>query len=157
STVVGERIGELCGRHLQSPCLELGGKNPMVVTPSADLALAVEGALFGGFGTAGQRCTSLGTVLVHDSVHDAFVSAFAAAVNEATIGDPAQGVLYGPMLAPRFAERYESYLDWITPSHQVLGSTGTGRITAANPRAGFVGSPEDGLFYHPVIVDGVRP
>ena len=66
STAVGERIGELCGRHLQSPCLELGGKNPMVVTASADLALAVEGALFGGFGTAGQRCTSLGTVLVHE-------------------------------------------------------------------------------------------
>ena len=61
STDVGRRIGELCGRHLQSPCLELGGKNPMVVTADADLDLAVEGALFGGFGTAGQRCTSLGT------------------------------------------------------------------------------------------------
>jgi aldehyde dehydrogenase (NAD+) len=98
----------------------------MVVTPSADLALAVEGALFGGFGTAGQRCTSLGTVLVHESVHDAYVSAFAEAVSAAAIGDPSQNVLYGPMLSPRFAERYESYLDWISPSHQVLGSTGTG-------------------------------
>ena len=57
-------IGELAGRHLQSPCLELGGKNPMVVMPDADLDLAVEGALFSGFGTAGQRCTSLGTVIV---------------------------------------------------------------------------------------------
>jgi alpha-ketoglutaric semialdehyde dehydrogenase len=157
STVVGERIGELCGRHLQSPCLELGGKNPMVVTPSADLALAVEGALFGGFGTAGQRCTSLGTVLVHESIHDAFVSAFASAVSSAAIGDPSQNVLYGPMLSPRFAERYESYLDWIGPAHRVLGSSGTGRITADNPRQGFVGSPSDGLFYHPVIVDGVGP
>src|SRR3954449_10130192 len=54
STDVGRRIGELCGRRLQSPCLELGGKNPMVVTEDADLDLAVEGALFGGFGTAGQ-------------------------------------------------------------------------------------------------------
>src|SRR5262249_23282367 len=65
SSAVGARVGELCGRHLQSPCLELGGKNPMAITPSADLRLAVEGALFSGFGTAGQRCTSLGTVLVH--------------------------------------------------------------------------------------------
>src|SRR5215831_18081576 len=56
STEVGARIGELAGRHLQSPCLELGGKNPMVVTANADIDLAVEGALFGGFGTAGQRC-----------------------------------------------------------------------------------------------------
>src|SRR3954470_22136446 len=56
STAVGSAIGELCGRHLQSPCLELGGKNPMVVMDDADVDLAVEGALFGGFGTAGQRC-----------------------------------------------------------------------------------------------------
>src|SRR5215211_122361 len=48
SSEVGRRIGELCGRHLQSPCLELGGKNPLVVMPDADLDLAVEGALFSG-------------------------------------------------------------------------------------------------------------
>ena len=73
SSAVGSRIGELCGRNLQSPCLELGGKNPMVVMDDADVDLAVEGALFGGFGTAGQRCTSLGTAIVHESVHDEFV------------------------------------------------------------------------------------
>src|SRR4051812_17641661 len=66
SSEVGRRIGELCGRHLQSPCLELGGKNPMVVMDDADVDLAVEGALFGGFGTAGQRCTSLGTAIIHE-------------------------------------------------------------------------------------------
>jgi len=157
SSAVGERIGELCGRHLQSPCLELGGKNPMVVTPSADIALAVEGALFGGFGTAGQRCTSLGTVLVHSSVHDAFVDAFAEAVGSARLGDPTGDVLYGPMLSPRFAERYESYLDWIGSHHRVIGSTAVGRITADAPRAGFVGDPAAGLYYHPVVVDGVAP
>jgi aldehyde dehydrogenase (NAD+) len=155
STAVGERIGELCGRHLQSPCLELGGKNPMVVTPSADIALAVEGALFGGFGTAGQRCTSVGTVLVHSSVHDSFVDALAAAVSAAPIGDPREDVLYGPLLSERFAEGYESYLDWISPAHRVLGSSAVGRITATAPRDGFVGDPSTGLFYHPVIVDGV--
>src|SRR6478672_5561403 len=52
SSEVGRKIGELAGRHLQSPCLELGGKNPLVVMPDADLDLAVEGALFSGFGTA---------------------------------------------------------------------------------------------------------
>src|SRR5439155_1178202 len=69
STAVGERLGELCGRHLQTPCLELGGKNPLIVMPDADLDLAVEGAPFSGFGTAGQRCTSLGTAIVHRDVH----------------------------------------------------------------------------------------
>ena len=107
STEVGARIGELAGRHLQSPCLELGGKNPMVVTAHADLDLAVEGALFGGFGTAGQRCTSLGTVICHESVHDEFLTRFAAATAAARVGDPFADVLYGPMLDVKFAARFD--------------------------------------------------
>lgn len=156
STAVGTRIGELAGRHLQSPCLELGGKNPMVVTPSADLELAVAGALFSGFGTAGQRCTSLGTVIVHESVHDEFLARFNAAVSAAAIGDPARDVVYGPMLDEKFAARFEEYLGWLRPHHKILGSTGRGKISAANPREGFIGDPDAGLFYHPVIVDGVQ-
>src|SRR6266699_790527 len=157
SSAVGARIGELAGRHLQTPCLELGGKNPMVVTPSADIELAVQGALFSGFGTAGQRCTSLGTLIVHESVHDEFLARLTAAVSSAAIGDPAQDVLYGPMLAQKFADRFEVYLGWIQPYHKVLGSSGTGKISGASPRAGFIGNPEEGIFYHPTIVDGVRP
>src|SRR5512133_3811998 len=102
STEVGRRIGELCGRHLQVPCLELGGKNPLVVMPDAGLDLAVEGALFSGFGTAGQRCTSLGTVIAHRAVHDELLARFSAAVERAVIGDPFRDVLYGPMIDRRF-------------------------------------------------------
>ncbi len=156
STEVGRAIGELCGRHLQSPCLELGGKNPMVVMPDADLDLAVEGALFGGFGTAGQRCTSLGTVWVHHSVYDDFVEAFASAVEQCAVGDPTQDVLYGPMIDERFLERFEGWLDLVQPHHTLRGSTGTGRITASNPREGFVGDPSLGLYAHPTIAVGVQ-
>ncbi|WP_041289780.1 aldehyde dehydrogenase family protein [Kribbella flavida] len=155
SSEVGRRIGELCGRHLQSPCLELGGKNPMVVTENADLELAVEGALFSGFGTAGQRCTSLGTVIVQESVHADFVELFGAAVAAARMGDPTQDVLFGPLLDEKFAAGFEKSLGWIAGHHRVIGSTG--RVTADNPRSGFVGDPAAGLFYHPVIVAGVRP
>jgi aldehyde dehydrogenase (NAD+) len=155
STDVGRRIGELCGRNLQSPCLELGGKNPLVVMADASLNLAVEGALFSGFGTAGQRCTSLGTVIVHASVHDDFLGRFDAATRSAVLGDPSKDVLYGPMINARFAERFEDWLGLIRPHHRVLGSSGIGRITADNPREGFIGDPEAGLFYHPTIVDGV--
>ncbi len=157
SSAVGVRIGELAGRHLQNPCLELGGKNPLVVMPDADLDLAVEGALFSGFGTAGQRCTSLGTVVVHASVHDEFLARFDAAVRSAVIGDPTRDdVLYGPMISARFLAGFERHLDLVAPHHALHGSTGTGRITAGNPRDGFVGDAAAGVYAHPTIVDGVR-
>jgi alpha-ketoglutaric semialdehyde dehydrogenase len=158
STEVGREIGALCGRHLQSPCLELGGKNPLVVMDDADLDLAVEGALFSGFGTAGQRCTSLGTAIVHDRVHDEFVVRLARAVDQAPVGDPTEAVLFGPLMNERFLDQFESrHLGLVRDHHQVHGSTGTGRITAANPRVGFVGGdPERGLFVHPTLVTGVR-
>lgn len=156
STEVGVRVGELCGRHLQNPCLELGGKNPMVVTEDADLALAVTGALFSGFGSAGQRCTSLGTAIVHESIYEEFLARLDEAVRAAEVGDPTRtSVLYGPLLAPRFAERYEEFLGWIEPYHRVLGSTGVGRVTEDNPRDGFTGDTA-GLYYHPVVVADVR-
>jgi acyl-CoA reductase-like NAD-dependent aldehyde dehydrogenase len=156
SSKVGARIGELTGRHLQSACLELGGKNPMVVAPSADIDLAVQAALFSGFGTAGQRCTSLGTVFVHDDVRDEFTGKLDQATRQAAVGDPFGEVVYGPMLNSRFGDRFEEYLSWIQPHHRLLGSDGVGRITARNPRMSFVGDPEAGVFYHPVIVTGLR-
>ena len=155
SSEVGKRIGELCGRHMQSPCLELGGKNPLVVMPDANLDLAVEGALFSGFGTAGQRCTSLGTAIIHESVHDEFLSRFSRAVEEAKIGDPMEDVLYGPMLSERFHERFLGWLELIQTHHSVHGSSGMGTISAESPRAGFVGDPAAGIYCHPTIVDGV--
>jgi acyl-CoA reductase-like NAD-dependent aldehyde dehydrogenase len=157
SSEVGRKIGELTGRHLQSPCLELGGKNPLVVMPDADLDLAVEGALFSGFGTAGQRCTSLGTVFAHESVYDEFLRRFAEAVESAPIGDPTQDVLYGPMMSERFHERFQDWLGWIRDHHSVHGSTAVGRISSESPRTGFVGDPDIGIYDHPTIVAGVTP
>ncbi|MGH8867044.1 MAG: aldehyde dehydrogenase family protein [Actinomycetes bacterium] len=157
STETGRRLSELAGRHLQSPCLELGGKNPLVVAPDADLDLAVTGALFSGFATAGQRCTSLGTVVVHRSVHDEFVQRLAAAVSQAPVGDPRGDVLLGPLISERYLEVFLSFLDHVGDHHKVYGSTGTGRITSSNPRSGFVGDPDRGVYAHPTLVDGVTP
>jgi acyl-CoA reductase-like NAD-dependent aldehyde dehydrogenase len=153
SSEVGVRIGELCGRHLQNPCLELGGKNPLVVMPDADLDLAAEGALFSGFGTAGQRCTSLGVAIVHDDVHAAFLERLLHRLDRAVLGDPTQDVLYGPMLSERFLQGYEKWLGELQPHHEVHGPIG--RITASNPRPGFLGDPDAGVFAHPVVVTGV--
>ncbi len=156
SSAVGTRVGELCGRHLQSPCLELGGKNPMVVAPDADLDLAVEGALFSGWGTAGQRCTSLGNLIVHRDVHDEFVARLDTAVRDAAVGDPTGDVLYGPMLDQRFADNFERILSEIGDHHEVLGSDSVGRIGDSAPRKGFQGDHNAGLYYHPVLLDGLR-
>jgi aldehyde dehydrogenase (NAD+) len=121
----------------------------------ADIDLAVRGALFSGFGTAGQRCTSLGTAIVHESIHDEFLARFADAVERAPIGDPTEDVLYGPMMNERFFQRFLGWLDLVQQHHKLFGSTATGRITADSPRSGFVGHPDDGLYCHPTIVDGV--
>lgn len=94
STEVGRRIGAKAGEYVQSACLELGGKNPMVVMPDANLDLALDGALFAGFGTAGQRCTSLGTLWLHESIHDEFLARYSKIVESAKVGDPFADVLY---------------------------------------------------------------
>jgi aldehyde dehydrogenase (NAD+) len=157
SAQVGAEIGRLCGGHLQTPCFEFGGKTPMVVAEDADLDLAVSGALVSGFGGGGQQSTSLGTVLVHETVREEFLRRFDLAVRAARIGDPAQEVLFGPLLDERIAVEFEKHLGALGYGHTTFGSAGTGRITAANPRPGFVGDPESGLYYHPTIVDGVQP
>ena len=156
STEVGRKIGAKTGEYIQSACLELGGKNPMVVMPDANLDLALDGALFAGFGTAGQRCTSLGTLWLHESIHDQFLARYSTLVNEAKVGDPFSDVLYGPMISERYLENHLRHLEMVKPHHRLSGSTGTGRITKSNPRAGFVGDPEAGYFAHPTIVSGLR-
>ena len=86
SSAVGSRIGELTAATASRPASSWAARTRSSM-PDADLDLAVEGTLFSGFGTAGQRCTSLGTAIVHESVHDEFVR-FTKAVEEAPIGDP---------------------------------------------------------------------
>lgn len=156
STEVGRRIGAKAGEYVQSACLELGGKNPMVVMPDANLDLALDGALFAGFGTAGQRCTSLGTLWLHESIHDEFLARYSKIVESANVGDPFADVLYGPMISEKYLENHLKHLEMIQSHHKVSGSTSTGRITKSNPRAGFVGDPESGVFAHPVIVSGLK-
>src|SRR5881398_907465 len=73
STETGALIGATCGRMHKRLSLEMGGKNAMIVMDDADLDLALEGVLWGAFGTTGQRCTATSRLIVHDKVHDKFV------------------------------------------------------------------------------------
>lgn len=92
---VGPRVAQRFGRAL----LELGGNNAAVVTPAADLDLAVRGIVFSAAGTAGQRCTSLRRLIVHSSVADDLVSRIIAAYEQLPVGDPfGTGTLVGPLI-----------------------------------------------------------
>jgi aldehyde dehydrogenase (NAD+) len=95
-------------------------------------------------------------VWAHREVAEEFTRRFIAAVESAVVGDPTQDVLYGPMISPRYLEQHEKNLTLIGDHHTVHGSTGTGRITKANPRAGFLGDPERGVYAHPTVVAGIR-
>ena len=93
--VVGPRVAERFGRTL----LELGGNNAMIVAPSADLDLAERATLFAAAGTAGQRCTTLRRLIVHESIADALVGRVKALFARITVGDPRQrGTLVGPLI-----------------------------------------------------------
>lgn len=160
STEVGRKIGEICGRNLQIPSLELGGKNPLVVMRDADLDLALDGVTFAGFGTAGQRCTSLGNLILDRPIAEAFKAKLLARVEELVIGDPvvaaAEGksILYGPMISERFYARFmEHYAMGRRSGAKLL--TREGRITRDNKPASFVGDPELGHYVFPAIWDGV--
>jgi len=115
SSAVGARIGELCGRHLQSPCLELGWQEPDGGHPGRRAGPGRGGrACSPGTARPGSAVTSLGSVIVHADVHDEFVAGSTAALRVARIGDPTQDVLYGPLLDEKFADGFEKVLGWIT-------------------------------------------
>ncbi|MBI4366407.1 MAG: aldehyde dehydrogenase family protein [Deltaproteobacteria bacterium] len=159
STPVGRRIGEVCGRNLQTPCLELGGKNPLVVMEDADLELASTGAVWAGFGTAGQRCTSLGNLLLHETIRERFLKLLLAKVERMIIGDPmSESVTYGPMISEKFLQNHLRHLDTLVAGHHRLLTDPNGRIGRKKTWPRWIGgNPDDGWFCFPTIVDGVTP
>ncbi|HVR72966.1 MAG TPA: aldehyde dehydrogenase family protein [Planctomycetota bacterium] len=86
SCSVGRRIAETAGRRLAKVCLELGGKNPLIVAGDADLSKAVEGAALAAFSNAGQRCASGSRIIVFEKVYDAFVERFVERARKLRVG-----------------------------------------------------------------------
>ncbi|HXY66140.1 MAG TPA: aldehyde dehydrogenase family protein [Mycobacterium sp.] len=99
SVRMGQQVGPRVARRFGRSLLELGGNNAAVVTPSADLDLAVRAIVFAAAGTAGQRCTTLRRLIVHRSVADDVAGRIAAAYRQLPIGDPStDGTLVGPLI-----------------------------------------------------------
>jgi aldehyde dehydrogenase (NAD+) len=99
STRMGRELGPRVAARFGRSLLELGGNNAIIVTPSADLDMAVRGILFGAIGTAGQRCTSTRRLIVHQSVADELLTRLKQAYASARIGNPLDaGTLVGPLI-----------------------------------------------------------
>jgi len=108
---LGKRVAEVVGERLGRTILELGGNNAIIVTPSADLDLAVRAILFGAVGTAGQRCTTTRRIIVHESIRNVLVRRLVKAYKQVVIGDPAKpGTLMGPLINKRAVAEMQSAL-----------------------------------------------
>jgi aldehyde dehydrogenase (NAD+) len=90
STNVGRIVNQAAAPTFKKVHLEMGGKNVVMIMDDANLELAVDGCLWGGFGTTGQRCTAASRVVVHEKVYKAFVDAFVARVQTLVVGDGLQ-------------------------------------------------------------------
>jgi aldehyde dehydrogenase (NAD+) len=127
--------------------VELGGKNAMVVLPDADMDLVVDGAIFGAFGTAGQRCTSTSRLVVHREVAGALVDRIAERAAKLTLGDPLDaGTDVGPLISAAAGARVEAMVDRAVAEGASLVLGGR-RIT--------VPGCDGGTFFPPTIVTGV--
>jgi aldehyde dehydrogenase (NAD+) len=146
---VGPRVAGRFGRLL----LELGGNNAMIVAPSADLDLAVRAILFSAVGTAGQRCTSLRRLIVHDSIHDALLPRLKRAYAGVRVGDPlAAGTLVGPLIDQPSFEAMQAALHRAAAEGGVV--SGGERVSDGVPAGGFYVRPA--IVEMPAMSDTVR-
>src|SRR6476619_5565386 len=112
STETGRIVGETCGRMHKRLSLEMGGKNAMIVMDDADVDLALEGALWGAFGTTGQRCTATSRLLLHRKIHDRFLRRLADAADGLRLGDgSAAKTDVGPLIHEASRDKVERYVE----------------------------------------------
>ncbi|HKH23053.1 MAG TPA: aldehyde dehydrogenase family protein [Solirubrobacterales bacterium] len=112
SVEVGRKVGVECAKRMKGSVLELGGKDPQIVCPDADLANAVSGAVWGGFANAGQTCSGIERVYVHRDVADAFLEGVVRETERLTVGDPREWTTeIGPMVSEEQAKVVTELVD----------------------------------------------
>jgi alpha-ketoglutaric semialdehyde dehydrogenase len=148
STAVGREIHAEAGRMLKRVSLELGGKNGQIVMDDADLDLALEGVLWGAFGTTGQRCTATSRLILHRKIHDEFVHRLVERAKKLRLGpglDEKNEV--GPLVNPDRVKAVDEYVKIGKKEAKLLcgGAPATDGVLAK------------GCFYQPTVFDGVKP
>jgi alpha-ketoglutaric semialdehyde dehydrogenase len=149
STDTGRKIGEICGRMHKRFSFEMGGKNPMIIMEDADLDLAIDGAVWGAFGTTGQRCTATSRLIIHRDVHDQFVEMIKQRAEALKLGyGNDEGVEMGPVINEDALAKIESYM-------QIAKDEGATLVTGGQRASGE--GLDDGLFFQPTVFTNVDP
>jgi acyl-CoA reductase-like NAD-dependent aldehyde dehydrogenase len=149
SSETGRRIASSCGMSLKRCALEMGGKNAQVVMDDADLDLALEGALWGAFATAGQRCTATSRLLLHRKIARPFTERLVSAAKKLRLGDPLNpNTQSGPLINAQQRERVEKYI-------QIGIDEGAELLTGGKRAAGK--GVEHGYFFQPTVFTRVKP
>ncbi|KQT43021.1 aldehyde dehydrogenase [Aureimonas sp. Leaf454] len=144
STAMGRAVGPRVAKRFGRSLLELGGNNAAIVCPSADLDLTLRGVAFAAMGTAGQRCTTLRRLFVHESVYDTLVPRLKAAYASVPVGNPlSEGTLVGPLIDAAAFAGMSRALD----AAKAAGGTVTG-----GERVEIAGSP-DAFYARPALVE----
>nr|ADC35880.1 aldehyde dehydrogenase [uncultured bacterium 246] len=149
STEVGRHIAQICAPTFKHSNLEMGGKNVLIVMDDADLELAVDGAVWGGFGTSGQRCTAASRVVVHKRLYKEFVGMLVERAEALKVGDPLDpATQMGPVINREQLQRVHSYVD--------IGTNEGARLMCG----GHImdqGGHACGFFHQPTVFSDVAP
>jgi len=149
SSEIGRKVAAACASTFKHSCLEMGGKNIILVMEDANLDLAVEGAVWGGFGTTGQRCTASSRIAVHKDVYKEFVEKFAARARALKVGDGLDPtVQMGPLINESQLKTVEEYVE-IGKNEGAKLLCGGERLTG--------GKYDAGWFYSPTIFGDCNP
>ena len=149
STAVGKKISEVASATLKRVSLELGGKNAQLVMDDADLDLALEGVLWGAFGTTGQRCTATSRLILHEKIHDRFLGMLIERVARLRLGDGLQpGVDVGPCVNEGQRKTVQRYVEIGLEQGAEIVAGGEVATEPALAR---------GWFYKPTIFANVKP
>jgi alpha-ketoglutaric semialdehyde dehydrogenase len=149
STATGRLVNERCAATFKKVHLEMGGKNVIIVMDDANLELAVDGALWGGFGTTGQRCTAASRVIVHRDVYVPFTSRFVERAQRLRVGDGLNpSTEMGPSISEAQLAKVMEYVE-IGRAEGATLATGGQRLAA--------GAHASGFFHQPTIFTDVAP
>ena len=148
STETGRIVGETCGRMHKRLSLEMGGKNAMIVFDDADLELAIDGLVWGAFGTTGQRCTATSRLIVQDGVHDEFLTRLVDRARTLRLGDGRrEGTDVGPLINEGAVKKVERYID--------IGQSEGADLLCGGRRVSTDGLSR-GFFFEPTVFARVR-